>query len=116
MRIISAEKRESQSVSQETAKKTRNASPHHVVRDLEKMANDKPADELALAAQVETKLRAIYPCEVVRVEEGVFIVDVEAPLLHEDRLVEEYNAAAKEIPGVKGVRVHLLPSNIWGLG
>lgn len=116
MRITGAETKESRSVSQETPEKTRNAAPHDVLRELEKMAFSRPTNELSLAAEVETKLRAIYPCEVVRVDHGVVTVDVEAPLLQEAHLVELYNRAALEIPGVKGVRVHVLPDNIWGLG
>jgi hypothetical protein len=73
-------------------------------------------NELRLAARVETELRPVYPCEVVKADDGVFTVDVEAPLLWEERLVEEYDAVAKEIPGVKGVRVHILPSSIHGQG
>jgi len=97
------------------AKKTRNASPHDIAMDLRKLTADQATDELRLAALVETTLRAIYPCEVVKVEDGIFTVDVEAPLLQEARLVEEYNAAVEKIPEVKAVRVHLLSSNIWGL-
>ena len=97
-------------------KKNRNASPHDLVQDLQKVTGVDARDELKLAAQVESTLRAIYPCEVVKVEDGIFTVDVEAPLLWEDRLVEEYNAAAKQITGVKAVRVHLASSEIWGLG
>jgi hypothetical protein len=73
-------------------------------------------NELRLAARVETELRAVYPCEVVQVDDGVIIVDVEAPLLWEHRLVEDYNGVAEKIPGVKGVRVHILPSSMYGQG
>lgn len=65
-------------------------------------------DELRLAAKVETELRAIYPCEVVKCENGVFVVDVDAPLLWESRLCKEYNRAVRQIPGVKGIKVHIV--------
>jgi hypothetical protein len=84
--------------------------------NLQKLSADGATDELRLAALVETTLRAIYPCEVVKVDGGIFTVDVEAPLLQEARLLEEYNKAVEKISGVKAVRVHLLSSNIWGLG
>jgi hypothetical protein len=73
-------------------------------------------NELLLAARVETELRAVFPCEVVRADDGVFTVDVDAPLLWEDRLVKEYNAVAKGIPGVKRIRVHILASRMYGQG
>lgn len=74
------------------------------------------ANELNLAARVEAALREIYPCEVVNVEDSVATVDVEAPLLWEPRLVEEFNAIGASIPGLRGLRIHLLPAGIHGLG
>ncbi|MEJ2717607.1 MAG: hypothetical protein P8182_10775 [Deltaproteobacteria bacterium] len=88
--------------------------PSALSRAASKMAEIE--DELRLAASVETELRAVFPCEVVQVDDGVFLVDVEAPLLWEDRLVEDYNAVAEKIPGVRGVRIHILPSSIHGQG
>jgi hypothetical protein len=116
MRILKQKTEQPEQVLEKHEKKTRNASPHDLVQDLNKVTGAVATDELTWAAQVESTLRSIYPCEVVKVEEGVFTVDVEAPLLQEARLVEVYNAAAKKIAGVKAVRVHILPSNIWGLG
>ncbi len=116
MRVVSSNVEQVQEASEQTGKKTQNASPHDIAMDLRKLTADEATDELRLAALVETTLRAIYPCEVVKVEGGVFTVDVEAPLLQEPLLVEEYNRAVDKISGVNGVRVHLLSSNIWGLG
>ena len=73
-------------------------------------------NELRLAARVETELRPVYPCEVVKADDGVFTVDVEAPLLWEAQLVENYNAVGRRIPGLNGIRVHILASGIHGLG
>ena len=73
-------------------------------------------DELRLVASVETRLRAIYPCEVTRVRDGIFTVGTEAPLLWEARLVKEYNDAVKTMHGVKGISVHIAPSSLYGLG
>ncbi len=116
MRVVSSKTEHRHEDSERATKKSRNASPHDITLDLQKLTSDEATDELRLAALVETTLRAIYPCEVVKVEDGIFTVDVEAPLLQEARLVEEYNRAIESISGVKGVRVHLLSSNIWGLG
>ncbi|MDQ7781420.1 MAG: hypothetical protein RDU20_00980 [Desulfomonilaceae bacterium] len=116
MRVVSSKSEPRREVPERKGEKSRNASPHDITMDLQKLTTDKATDELKLAALVETTLRAIYPCEVVRVEDGIFTVDVEAPLLQEARLVEEYNRAVGKMPGVKAVRVHLAPSNIWGLG
>ena len=43
---------------------------------------------------VETDLRSVYPCAVVKDEDCVYTIDVEASLLGEDRLVEQYNDSA----------------------
>jgi PAS domain-containing protein len=77
---------------------------------------DPHLSELRLAALAETEMRSIYPCEVVKVEDGVLTVDVDAPLLWEDGLVEQYNERARRIAGVKSVRVRILPSSVYGLG
>ena len=84
--------------------------------DTDGLLSAQEVNELVWAAQVETELRAVYPCEVVMLHDGIVTVDVEAPLLQEARLVEEFNIAARKIYGVKEVRVHILPSNIYGLG
>jgi hypothetical protein len=116
MRILKARTEQPEPESKRSEKKTRNASPHELVQDLQKVTGTDAPDQLTWAAQVETALRGIYPCEVVKVEDGVITVDVEAPLLQEARLVEVYNRTARQIEGVKAVRVHILPSSTWGLG
>ena len=84
--------------------------------DTDGLLTEQEVNELVWAAQVETELRSVYPCEVVMFHDGIVTVDVEAPLLQEARLVEEFNIAARKIYGVKEVRVHILPTNIYGLG
>ena len=98
------------------------------IPDLPEIAEEEPTDmhgdtevpeyinELVLARRVETELRKVYPCEVTRIEEGVVTVDVEAPLLWEARLSEEFNRLAKNIVGVKAIRVHTVPGSIHGMG
>jgi len=73
-------------------------------------------NDLILAAQVAVKLAAVYPCVSVTAEDGIVTADVEAPLLWENRLVEEFTKAANSVPGVKDIRVHILPDTICGLG
>ena len=116
MSIHNAENKRGRAVSDRSEKQARSSSPSDAVRDLQTLAAGESAAERTLAATVETKLNEIYPCRVAKAEDGVFTVDVEAPLIQEGRLVEEYNRAAKEIAGVEGVRVHILPSSIWGWG
>ena len=116
MRTNNAEKERVHEVPERSEKKNRSASPSDAVRDLQAFAAGETAVDASLAAMVETKLSEIYPCRVAKAEEGIFTVDVEAALLQETRLVEEYNQAAKEIAGVQSVRVHILASSIWGLG
>ncbi len=82
----------------------------------EKLISKHEVNDLVVAAEVETRLRKVYPCEVVAFEDGVVTVDVEAPLLHEDRLVEEFNREARTIAGVTRVLVHIVPDTIYGLG
>ncbi|MEJ2718016.1 MAG: hypothetical protein P8182_12910 [Deltaproteobacteria bacterium] len=75
-----------------------------------------PDHELRLAKHIETELRSVCPCRVVSVEDRVFTVDVDAPLLWEGRLVEECSAVAEKTRGVRGIRVHIRASGIHGLG
>ena len=78
---------------------------------------DRDANELILAARVEARLRKeVYPCDVVSFQDGFFTVDVEAPLLWEGTLVEKYNRAVEVMDGVKGIRVHIRPESMYGLG
>ncbi|MEJ2717007.1 MAG: hypothetical protein P8182_07685 [Deltaproteobacteria bacterium] len=84
--------------------------------DTDGLLSEQEVNELVFAAQVETELRSVYPCEVVMLHDGIVTVDVDAPLLQEARLVEEFNRAAEKISGVKEVRVHILPTSIYGLG
>ncbi len=75
------------------------------------------ANELILAAQIESRLRRdVYPCDVIGYQDGYFTVDVEAPLLWEGNLIEKYNGAVEGMAGVKGIRVHIRPESIYGLG
>ncbi|MFC1834232.1 hypothetical protein ACFL2Q_05800, partial [Thermodesulfobacteriota bacterium] len=67
-------------------------------------------------ARLESALRAVFPCEVVKAKKGVFTVDVEAPLLWESRLAEDFNRVGKELPGVTRVLVHIVASSMHGLG
>ncbi|MEJ2717003.1 MAG: hypothetical protein P8182_07665, partial [Deltaproteobacteria bacterium] len=73
-------------------------------------------NDLILAAQVEAELTAVYPCVSVTADNGIVTADVEAPLLWEKQLVEKFKKAAASVPGVKDVRVHILPETIYGLG
>lgn len=82
----------------------------------DKLMSGDEVNDLVVAAQVETRLRSVYPCEVVAFDDGVVTVDVEAPLLHEERLVEEFNKEAGTIAGVTKVLVHIVPDSIFGLG
>jgi hypothetical protein len=98
------------------------------ISDLPEIAEEEPTDihrdtevpehinQLVLARRVETELRKVYPCEVVKIEEGVVTVDVEAPLLWEARLTNKFNRIARNIVGVKAIRVHIVPGSIHGMG
>ncbi|MFH1113689.1 MAG: hypothetical protein V1792_07180 [Pseudomonadota bacterium] len=116
MRVVNSNFEQVRETAEHAATKAQNASPQDIAMDLRKVTAAEATDELRLAALVETTLRAIYPCEVVKVEDGIFTVDVEIPLIQEALLEEEYNRAAAKIPGVKGVRVHLASSAARGLG
>ena len=71
--------------------------------------------DLILAARVEAKLVAVYPCVSVICENGIVTADVDAPLLWEDLLVEEFRKVGRSVSGVKDVRVHILPEGMHGL-
>ena len=77
---------------------------------------EETANELELAARLESALRTVFPCEVVKAKDGVFTVDVEAPILWESRLVKDFNKVGKELPGVKRVLVHIVSTSMYGLG
>ncbi len=70
----------------------------------------------ACAGDVENALCEIYPCKVREVEKGVFVVEVDAPLIQEARLSEVFNRCAGRMPGVKEVRVCVQVECIWGAG
>jgi hypothetical protein len=116
MRTHNADIERIHEVDERSEKKNRNASPSDAVRDLQVFATGDTGVDRSLVVAVQAKLNAIYPCRVAKVEDGMFTVDVEAPLLQEARLVDEFNRVAEEISGVRGVRVHILPAAIWGLG
>ncbi len=120
---ISGQDRSASRAGDEVLERTRDRERRALVAEAERQpaecvcpTREETVDELRLAAHVETKLRSIYPCEVVKVENNVFTVDVEAPLLWEATLAEKYNSAVKNMPAVKGIRVHILPSGLHGLG
>ena len=81
------------------------------------MLPEQGVNELILAAQVEAKLRRdVYPCDVMKFEDGFFTVDVEAPLLWEGNLIDKYNRAVEGMAGINGIRVHIRPECIYSLG
>ena len=64
-------------------------------------------ENVALAAQVQAKLVKEIPVTDVCAEEGVVYADIKADLIHEDKLTSKINSIAKNMAGVKEVRVRI---------
>jgi cytidylate kinase len=66
-------------------------------------------EDVALAAQVWATLVKEIPVMDVCAEEGLVYVEIKADLIHEDRLTSKVNSIAKQVAGVKEVKVKVLP-------
>ena len=72
--------------------------------------SQKALDDLFLAAHVQAHIVEKLPSAQVSAKDGIVVVNVEAPLRVEDTISEEVHKIADNIPGVKEIRLHLIPS------
>jgi cytidylate kinase len=71
-------------------------------------------EDLALAAEVKAALVSEFPNSEASAKEGVVMVTVEGPVIQEKPLNERITGIVEKVPGVKEVRVHLIPFTLFG--
>ncbi|MBW2030658.1 MAG: cytidylate kinase-like family protein [Deltaproteobacteria bacterium] len=71
--------------------------------------SQKMVEDLALAAEVKAALMEDFPEADTFAKDGVVTVTVEAPLVHEDKIIEKIKGIAGRVEGVKELRVHVIP-------
>jgi cytidylate kinase len=71
-------------------------------------------EDLALAAEVKATLIKVRPDIQVSAENGTVHVQTKALEAHEMELIQEMESLAKTIPGVKEVRIKVLPAVPYG--
>lgn len=76
--------------------------------------SQKAIDDLVVAAEVKATLIDLKPDVEVSAQNGDVRVKAEAPESLETTLIEQMKKAARAVPGVKKVRINILPSNRYG--
>jgi cytidylate kinase len=71
-------------------------------------------DDLALAAEVKAVLIKVRPDIEVSAESGIIEVRTRALEAHEAELIQEMESLAKTVPGVREVRVRVVPAVPYG--
>ena len=69
-------------------------------------------DDLALAARVKTRIVAKYPNSKVSATAGDVLVHVEASETLEQKILDDIECMAREVPGVSKVTLHLVPTTL----
>ena len=75
-------------------------------------ASQQALDDLALAAKVKASIVSEYPIASVTAREGMVLVHLKAAGVLEPAVEAEIERLAGEIPGIKEVKVHLIPLSI----
>ncbi len=70
-------------------------------------------DNLAIAAMVKAKIVNQYPNVKVTARAGEALVHVQASETLKSAITEDIECAALQVPGVKKVRVHLVPTTLF---
>jgi cytidylate kinase len=70
-------------------------------------------DDLALAAEVKSRLVITYPNSTVTASEGQVVVRVPTSGMQEAKTVQDVTAIAEQVEGVTGVRVATVPSSAY---
>ncbi len=70
----------------------------------------KQLDDMVLAAQAKVKLVNRFPDAVVSSDDGILMVEMEAPLVQENLIVDEVHRLVDGMEGVKEVRTHVIPN------
>jgi cytidylate kinase len=75
--------------------------------------SQKAVDDLALAAKVKAQIVEQYPNATVSAREGWVLVHLQASETLHSEIVEEIECMARQIPGVKSITVHLVPTTLF---
>ena len=70
-------------------------------------------DDLAIAAMVKAKIVKKYPNVKVAARAGEALIHVQASETLESVIVEDIECVARQVPGVRTVRVHLVPTTLF---
>ena len=75
--------------------------------------SQKAMDDLAIAAMVKAKIVKKYPNVKVAARAGEALIHVQASETLESVIVEDIECVARQVPGVRKVRVHLVPTTLF---
>jgi cytidylate kinase len=75
--------------------------------------SQKAMDDLAIAAMVKAKIVKEYPNVKVTARAGEALIHVQASETLESAIIEDIECAARKVPGVRKVRVHLVPTTLF---
>lgn len=75
--------------------------------------SQKRMNDLSLAADVKAALVDSFPNVGTSADEGVVLVKVEAPIIHEEQVTQKIESLATKVAGVKEVRVHVTPFTLY---
>jgi cytidylate kinase len=75
-------------------------------------ASRKTMNNLALAARVKAAIVSQYPTSTVTAHGGRVLVHLKASGVLEPAIKDEIKSLAKKIPGVKGIRIHVIPISL----
>ncbi len=76
-------------------------------------ASQKAMDDLAVAAMVKAELIKEYPNVRVTVHAGEALVHVQASETLGSAIAKDIDCVAQRVPGVRKVRVHLVPTTLF---
>ena len=76
-------------------------------------ASQRAMDDLAIAAMVKAELIKKYPNIKVRVDAGEALIHVQASETLESEIAEDIECVSQQVPGVKKVMVHLVPTTLF---
>ena len=72
-------------------------------------ASQQNLDDLLLASRAENRLLGKYDIESICSQQGEVIVELRAPLIHEEQIVDDIREKLEGIPGLVDVYVRVLP-------
>lgn len=71
------------------------------------------AEDLAMAAKVKARLMKLVPSASVTASQGAITVNASVPLTEEVSIAEELEDLCLRVPGVRDVKVHVVPFGVY---